>query len=85
MLYFIITRWAYINKEIVKFLFYFNKVSYGSSLHTYVIDDTCLSFGFKDDFGNRISHLSYVLSIFIKFIFIVYDFASRIAFFSILL
>ena len=71
MLYFIIKRWAYIDKEIVPFLCYFNRVSYGSSLHTYVLDDTCLSFGFMDDFGNRIPHLSHVLSIFVKFIFIV--------------
>ena len=71
MLYFFIKRWTNINKEIVKFLCYFNRVSYGSSLPTYVLDDTCLGFGFMDDFGNLIPHLSHVLSIFVKFIFIV--------------
>ena len=86
MLYFITKRWACIDKEIVKFPCYFNRVSYGSSLHIYVHDDTCLSFGFMDDYGNRIPHLSHVLSIFIKLIFIVYDFCFPYRlFFSILL
>ena len=40
MLYFIIKCWACINKEIVKFICYLNRASYGCSLHTYALDDT---------------------------------------------